>query len=126
MYARLTTLVLILASLAFGGCVSIKETRTENKDGTTTIEKSVNGWAPSAYVVPRVYTPVPIYGRDHYYGGPFSYDPTPPVPYVTYGRMITDTIREAFVDGSRRICDVRPSAPHHCARIEQAHGWPRR
>lgn len=124
MFARIIALFLVAVTL--GGCVSIKETRTENKDGTTTIEKSVNGWAPSAYVVPRVYAPAPIYGRDHYYTGPFSYDPTPPVPYVTYGIMLSGTIRAATVNGTRRICDTRPTAPNYCNRIDEANGWPRR
>lgn len=123
MFARI--IALFLVAITLGGCVSIKETRTENKDGTTTIEKSVNGWAPSAYVVPRVYTPVPIYGRDHYYGG-YSHNPRPPVPYVTYGNMLSGNIREAFVDGTRRICDTRPTAPNYCNRIDEANGWPRR
>lgn len=125
MFTRLVSLALLLVSLALGGCVSIKETTTRNNDGTTTTERSVNGWAASPYVAPRVYAPVPIYGRDYYYGG-YSHNPRPPVPYVTYGRMLSGSIREAFVDGTRRICDIRPATPNHCNRVDEANGWPRR
>ncbi len=125
MYARLTTLVLILTSLALGGCVSIKETTTRNNDGTTTTERSVNGWAASPYVAPRVYAPVPLYGRDHYFSGRPSYDPAPPVPHVVFGDMLSGSQRAALVNGtSWRMCNIRSTAPNHCNRIEDAYKWP--
>lgn len=121
MFAR--TIALFLVAITLGGCVSIKETTTRNNDGTTTTERSVNGWAASPYVAPRVYAPAPSYGRDHY-GSRLSYDPVPPVPYVTYGNMLSGTLREAIVDRVyRRMCDIRRNAPNSCLRPEFAYEW---
>ncbi len=127
MIARIITAVLLLISFALTGCINMKETRTENKDGSVTVEKSINGWAPSApvYVAPRVYTPVPLYGRDHYFSGRPSYDPAPPVPHVVFGDMLSGSQRAALVNGtSWRMCDIRSTAPNHCNRIEDAYKWP--
>ncbi len=126
-------IALFLVALALGGCASSMDYTLDRKaDGTTkeTAKSScvglfcgtatIRGQAP-VIVVPMA--PAPSYGRDHYYGRP-SYDPRPLVPHVVFGEMLSGTIREAFVNGSRRMCDVRPSAPNYCKRIEDAYGWP--
>ncbi len=140
MIARILAAIgLIFTVVLSTGCASSMDYSLDRKaDGTTTEKEkssciglfcgttSARGQA-SVTVIPMAPAPnYGRYGRDHFDSGQLSYDPTPPVPYVTYGRMLSDTIREAYVDGSRRTCDIRPTAPHHCARIEQAHGWPRR
>lgn len=131
-------IALFLVALALGGCASSMDYTLDRKaDGTTTEKEkssciglfcgttSARGQA-SVTVVPMAPTSnYGRYGRDHYYSG-YSHNPRPPVPYVTYGNMLSGNIREAFVDGTRRICDTRPTAPNYCNRIDEANGWPRR
>lgn len=140
MFSRvLATIGLVLTVVFSTGCASSMDYSLDRKaDGTTKVtEKSscvglLCGTATvrsQATVIAVPMTPAPSYGRygrDHYYGG-YSHNPTPPVPYVVFGDMLSGSQRAALVNGtSWRICDTRPTAPHHCARIEQAHGWPRR
>ncbi len=136
MFERFITL--FFASLALGGCASSMDYSLDRKaDGTTKVteKSSCVGLLCGTAAVRSQATVIAVpmaptfnyerYGRDHYYSG-YSHNPTPPVPYVTYGRMLSGSIREAFVDGTRRICDIRPTAPNHCNRVDEANGWPRR
>lgn len=89
MFARF--IALFLVALALGGCVSITETRTEKPDGSVKIEKSINGWVPSA---PVYVAPSPRYGYDHYNRGYYQQGVAPvmiPTPNGRGGTMFVPT-----------------------------------
>ena len=134
---RLIATVLILVSLALGGCASSMDYTLDRKADGAVQEKekssciglfcgttSARGQA-SVTVVPMAPAPnYGRYGRDHYSNGPFSYDPAIPAPHVIFGEMLNGTMREAIVNGTRRMCDTRSTAPNYCSRIMDAYSWP--
>jgi hypothetical protein len=48
LFARFFSATLVVAAVLLGGCGSMKESRTINKDGTTTVTRSFEGWLPAA------------------------------------------------------------------------------
>ncbi len=126
----LAAIGLVLAVVFSTGCavVDVKTTTTRKAvDGTevtTTTEEKRLGVMPSSHIAPRVYVPTPNYGRDYYYGGRPSYDPTPPVPHVIFGDMLGGSQRAANVNGVWRTCDTRSTAPNYCHQLMDAYKWP--
>jgi hypothetical protein len=137
MFSRILAAIGLVLTVVFStGCASSMDYSFDRKADGTVQEKeksscvglfcgtsTARGQA-SVTIIPMA--PAPSYGRygrDYYNSGPLSYDPRPPVPHVVFGAMLSGSIREAFVNGTRRMCDVRPSAPNYCNRIEDAHGW---